>query len=95
MSSTRTLQATLQPWAVWEEVTITFNSTANADTVVPHTLAAVDPEAVNYIPVRKSKATDVYHDVTASRKKWQRDYIVLRSSVGGVTIKLLLYISNS
>lgn len=86
---------TTLPFRVWEEVDVVFNSIPNTDTIVPHTLAPTDPEAVNYISIRKSQAADVYHDVSVTRKKWQRDYIVLRSPVASAKVKLLLYVSTS
>lgn len=92
--STKNIDST-QPFANWEELDVTFGPVANADTVIAHTLAPIDPEAVNYLPVRKSKSCDIYHDVSASRKKWAQTYIVLRSTVANAQVKLLLYVSAS
>lgn len=83
-----------QPFALWEEVEVKFSATPNADTVVSHTLAPLDPESVNYIPIRKQQAADVYHDTSVTRKKWQRDYIVLRSPIANAKVTLLLYVSQ-
>lgn len=85
----------LQPLANWEEVDVVFNPVANKDTIVPHTLAPLNPDAVNYIPIRKSQAADIYHDVSVTRKKWQQNYIVLRSTVANAKATLLLYVSRS
>lgn len=84
----------LQPWAQWEEVDVVFNATANTDTIVPHTLLPVDPEHVNYWPIRKGQAADVYHDVAFTRKPWGAGYIVLRSTVANAKVTLLLTVSH-
>lgn len=85
----------LQPYAQWEEVDVVFNSAANADTVVVHRLEPPDPEHVNYLPVRKGQAADVYHDTAGTRKPWGQGYIILRSPVASAKVTLLLTVSHS
>lgn len=84
----------LQPFAQWEEVDVVFNSTANADTVVVHRLEPPDPEHVNYLPIRKGQAADVYHDTSGMRKPWGLGYIILRSPVANAKVTLLLTVSH-
>jgi hypothetical protein len=84
-----------QPFAEWEEVDVTFSSTANADTFIRHTLTPATPEAVNYIIVRKGQAAHVYHDISGTRKPWQLNYIILRSDVASAKVRLLLYVGHS
>lgn len=84
-----------QPLAQWEEVEVTFPSTANTDCIVPHTLVPGNLEAVNYLPVRKAQAADVYHDTSGTRKAWQPTYIILRCTVASAKVRLLLYVSHA
>lgn len=84
-----------QPFAQWEEVDVTFPSSANTDIEVPHTLMPTDPEAINYIVLRKDRAGDVYHNTAYNRKPWQSTYILLRCTVASAQMKLLLYVSHS
>ncbi len=83
----------LQPWAQWEEVDVVFSATPDTDTIVQHSLTPPDPEHVNYMPIRKSQAADVYHDGTGTRKPWGAGYIVLRSPVANARVTLLLTVS--
>lgn len=83
-----------QPFAMWEEVEVNFPSTPNTDVVVPTTLQPTNPNTINYLPLRKSAAADVYHDVSITRKAWQPTYILLRSNVASVKMRLLLYVSH-
>lgn len=84
----------LQPWSQWQIVDVTFNATANADTSVLHDLSPVDPEAINYIVLRKGQAADVYHDTSGTRKKWGQGYILLRSNVASAKVTLLLTVEH-
>lgn len=36
------------PWAKWERIAVTFNTTANADTVISHTLNSDTPESIEW-----------------------------------------------
>lgn len=85
----------LQPWAQWEVVDVTFSPTANGDTTVTHTLSPPTPEHVNYFPIRKAQAADVYHDATGTRKPWGDGFIVLRSPVANAKVTFLLTVSHS
>jgi len=84
-----------QPFAEWQEVDVTFPATANTDCIIPHLLTPVNPESINYIPIRKGQAADIYHDTSGTRKPWQRNYIILRSSVASAKVTLLLYVSHA
>jgi hypothetical protein len=83
-----------QPFASWQIVDVTFNSTANVDTVVQHTLQPHTSEHVNYIPIRKGQAADVYHDTSGTRKPWGNGYIILRSPVASAKVTLLLFVEH-
>lgn len=84
-----------QPLAQWEVVDVTFPTGANTDCVIPHTLSPHNPEAINYIPIRKAQAADVYHDVSGTRTAWQSTYIILRSTVASARVTLLLFVSHA
>jgi hypothetical protein len=84
-----------QPLAQWEEVDVTFSSTANADTLVEHHLEPANPDAVYYIPVRKDRVAQVYHDTSVTRKSWQNGFILLRSDVASARMTLLLFTTHS
>jgi hypothetical protein len=83
-----------QPFAEWEEVDVTFSATANADTIIKHTLTPASVEAINYLPIRKGQAADVYHDTSGTRKPWQNGYIILRCTVASAKVRLLLYVGH-
>ena len=85
----------LQPWAQWEEVDVLFDAVANTDTIVQHSLSPPTPEHVNYIPIRKSQAADVYHDTAGTRKIWGSGYIILRSPIASARVTLLLTVSHN
>ena len=84
-----------QPFSQWQEVDVTFPSTANTDLVVEHHLTPAEPNGIHYIPIRKDRAADIYHDVSVARKQWQPSYIVLRSTVASARVRLLLYVPHS
>lgn len=83
-----------QPFSQWEEVDVTFPAVANTDLVIPHTLTPPTPDHVNYVPIRKDRALDVYHDTSATRRPWQSTYIVLRSTVASARVRLLLFVEH-
>lgn len=83
-----------QPFAQWEEVDVVFPAAANTDLIIRHTLLPTLPEQVNYIPIRKGQAGDVYHDTTGTRVPWQLGYIRLRCSVASAKVTLLLYVGH-
>ena len=84
------------PAGQFQYVSVTFNSTANANTEIPHTLAVGDPEEVDYAVVdyrfTSAPATVpvVYRDVSTTRRAWGKNYIVLRSNVAALSATLLL-----
>ena len=78
------------PFTSFQEVDVTFPTTANADQVVTHTLVTSDPENVRVVVVRQDVAGSVYRDETASRRLWGKGYIVLRASVASMVAKVLL-----
>lgn len=84
-----------QPFAMWEEVDVVFPAAANTDLLIKHHLIPANPENINYLPIRKGQAADVYHDVTGTRKPWQGEYIYLRSNVASAKVTLLLYVSHA
>lgn len=84
-----------QPFAMWQEIDVTFPAVANTDCVISHNLQVHNPEQVEYIPTRKAQAADVYHDTSSSRKAWQQSYVVLRCSVANAKVRLLLYVPHA
>lgn len=81
------------PFRTTQEVTVTFLG-ANTDQDVPHQLDVENPEDVNYEVLRQDRAGSVYDNRSAPRRAWAKNYIVLRSDVAGMTMKLRLSISR-
>lgn len=84
-----------QPWGQWEIVDVTFNSSANVDTAVPHSLSPQVDEQIYYTPLRKAQAADVYHNIAGTRKPWGAGFILLRSNVASAKVTLLLTVGHS
>jgi hypothetical protein len=84
-----------QPLAQWEEVDVTFPAVADTDIEVPHSLVLANPEGVYYLPVRNGQAAVVYHDITGTRRVWQRNQIYLRANVANAKVTLLLYVPHT
>lgn len=82
------------PNAQYEEVEVTFSATANGDTQIAHNLNPPTPEHINYIPIRKGQAGDVYHDNSATRTAWGEGFIILRCTVASAVMRLLLTVSH-
>jgi hypothetical protein len=83
-----------QPNSQWEEVEVVFPSSANTDLYIRHNLQPPSPESINYFPLRKSAAGDVYHDTSVTRKAWQKGYIVLRCTAANVKMRLFLAVGH-
>lgn len=84
-----------QPFAEWEEVDVTFPSAPNTDQFVPVTISIRNPEFISYIPIRKDRAADVYHDTSTARLAWQAGRIYLRCSVANARVTFLLYVGHA
>lgn len=81
------------PFAKYEFVDVTFNSVANADTDIEHTLnsTAVDFQVVGYkFLVAPATAPVVYRDIAGTARAWGKNYLVLRCNVAGALVSLLL-----
>lgn len=83
----------VSPIAKFEYVTVTFNSSANADTDIAHSLDPKDPESVHYQVVKIDRAARIYNDTSATRKAWQTNVIYLRSDTGSAVATLLLSVA--
>ncbi len=66
-----------------QAVSVTFSSAANANTSVPHNL---NKTGVMYFVVSKSAAGDIYSGTGDTSS-----VLHLKSSVGGVTVSLILF----
>ena len=78
------------PHGQYQYVDVTFNSSANTDTLVRHELHPNLPDEIDYQVVGKDRACDVYHDATLDHRPWGTNYIVLRCSVASANVTLLL-----
>jgi hypothetical protein len=89
------------PVTQYEYKTVTFNSTANANTDIVHSLRPENPEDVDYQVVSweftsaPGTAPIVYKDTSASRRPWGDGYIVLKCNVASATATLLLSIRRT
>lgn len=88
------------PYAQFQYLTVTFNSTANANTDIRHTLQPPTPEDVDFQVVgfefTSAPATVpvVYRDSGATRRVWGEEYIVLRCNVASAVVRLLLTVRS-
>lgn len=80
------------PFAQFTRVDVTFPSTPNTDLVIPHSLIVVDPDTIEYFPTHFSAAGAVYNDQSATRTPWASNYIILRSSVASLKVRLVLIV---
>jgi hypothetical protein len=84
------------PFSTTELVEVTFNDTANADTVIRHTLNSTQPDRVLWqvvgVALMAAPATVpvIYRDSSTNHRKWESDYIILRSNVAGLKATLVL-----
>lgn len=85
------------PYGGYEYIEMVFNATADVDTEVPYaTLSPERPDDVDFQVVGVSfssapaAAPVVYKDTSATRRPWQRGYIVLRANVASLRATLLL-----
>lgn len=82
-------QAKASPFASYQYVTVTFG-TANTDLDIVHTLAAPDPDAIDYQVVRADRAVVVYHDASGGRRPWVAGRLTLRANTANAVVDLLL-----
>lgn len=89
----------IRPWRAYtnyQYVTVTFNSVANNDTDIRHSLKVANPEAVDWEIVDLSFASApaaapcIYRDSSATRRPWGTNYLVLRCTVASVVVTLRL-----
>lgn len=78
------------PWAQYQRVDVTFPSTPNTDLFINHKLKVANPDTIEYYPTRLSAAGIVYNDQSATRIVWTQNYIVLRSNVASLQVRLVL-----
>lgn len=84
------------PFAKWEWVRVTFNSTADTDTIIRHHLNPTDPETVLWSAwnheAMSAPATvpHVYRDTSTGHRTWGDNFIVLRCKVANAKMVLLL-----
>jgi hypothetical protein len=78
------------PIAQWQMVTVTF-LTPLIDVEVPHSLKPSDPEDIYYLVVRRGSNGVIFQDMAGTRKPWQRNYILLQSTVA-MSVDLLLFV---
>ena len=83
------------PYVDFEYVTVTFGTSANADTDIKHTLTPTSPESIDYQVVHKDRAVDVYNDRSGTRKAWGTGYIILRATVASAVVTLLLTVRRT
>jgi hypothetical protein len=86
------------PFGQYEFVDVTFNSTANGDTEVKHSLILGDPEAVRIIPVSwnfSSTPADppyVWRNIASTRRPWGEGYVILKCNIASAQARLLLVV---
>lgn len=78
------------PYGQHQYIDVTFNSTANADTIIRHQLKPDTPAEVDYQVVRKEQACDVYENTALDYRVWGNGYVVLRATVASAKVTLLL-----
>lgn len=84
------------PIKQFEYVTVTFNSTANADTDIRHHLRPATPDDIDWqvvglgSPTAPDVAPAIYRDFSATRRAWGDGYLILRCTIPSVTARLLL-----
>lgn len=89
------------PYASYQYIDVTFNSTEDVDTDIKHNLNPTDPYDVDYEVVRwkfsaaPTAAPVVYEDTSASRRAWGLNYIVLRCNEASVEATLRLSIRRT
>jgi hypothetical protein len=76
----------------WQYVTVTFTA-ANVDHVIEHQLPTPSPEQIYYEVVRVSAPCTIYHDGSATRRKWGTDFLFLRCDFATVTADIRLIVS--
>lgn len=89
------------PAIEFEYVDVTFNSSANVDTVISTRLRPANPEDVIYTVVgldflsNPATVPVIYKDTSTTRKPWGVGFIVLRSNVGSLVAHLKLEIKRT
>lgn len=83
------------PYRGWQISTVTFHTSADTDTDVPHTLTTADPEGVQYQVLQSSSPMVVYHDLSSTRVAWQQGLIRLRSTCASGTAVVLLTVTDA
>lgn len=84
------------PYSSTQLVDVVFNATANADTVIRHTLLPPNPNRVMWGVVNLELMTTpstvpvIYRDSSTNHRDWGADYIILRSNVAALKVTLLL-----
>lgn len=84
----------MSPYGQYEEVEVTFPSTAHTDVEVPHSLAGYTPEHIDYQIIRQNQPAIVYHDGSADRRPWQKGYIIVRCNIPNAVVTLRLSVRH-
>src|SRR5688572_13022210 len=90
-----------RPFDQFEYVSVTFNSVANVDTDIQHSLNPPTPYDIDITPVQwrfgaaPAAAPVAYIDISATRKAWGAGYIVLRCNVASAEATLLLTVRRT
>jgi hypothetical protein len=78
------------PFVSWQVVDVQFPEEENTDFVIPHNLRVNHPRDVHYRVIKQFTNGDIYESANADAKKWESDFIVLRSDVPKWTGRILL-----
>jgi hypothetical protein len=81
------------PFSRWEIVSVTFTN-ADQDVDIRHNLTTARPESVHYLVLQQSKPGTISHDTSATRKKWPKSTVILRSSAASMRATILLVLLN-
>lgn len=82
------------PFFSFQYVEVTFG-TANTDYDIRHSIKTPNPDDIQYQLVRTDRATTIYNDLSATRKKWQEGYVILRSSAANANCRILLTVKRT
>lgn len=80
---------TPNPYSRFQYVTAVFDG-ANEELVIEHQLFPDDAEAVHYQVVTADRACRIYHDQSATRKRWPNGSVILKSDTALASVTLLL-----
>lgn len=85
------------PFGQYEFVDVTFNSTANGDTEIKHSLVGSDPEAIRAVAIEWQFTTTpvespyIWRNIASTRRPWGTGYIILKCNLASARARLLLF----